>query len=196
MQRPGASSKRGIMSENLYQILSSRFPADRDALFIEVPGGRRDSYGDLENTVGRFAHALRQAGLKAGDRVVEFATGAIADALARATLGLEADGEISESRDWPGAIVDWASRHRLRAVVTAYAPVGPVAELLAKVGRELARHDIRLIELRREYDNTTWPHAQRGYFKLKKQIPKILERLAIPAAHDGARRVALQSCRL
>lgn len=135
--------------------------------------------------LGALATRMRSP-LKTGDRAVEFAAGAVADALARATLGLEADGEISESRDWPGAIVDWASRHRLRAVVTAYAPVGPVAELLAKVGRELACHDIRLIELRREYDSTTWPHAQRGYFKLKKQIPAILERLAIPAAHDGA----------
>ena len=57
------------MSENLYQILSSRFPADRDAPFIEVPGGPRYSYGDLENTVGHLARALRQAGLKVGDRV-------------------------------------------------------------------------------------------------------------------------------
>lgn len=57
------------MSENLYQILSSRFPSDRERPFIESPGGLSHSYGSLEKTVGRYARLLREAGLKVGDRV-------------------------------------------------------------------------------------------------------------------------------
>jgi hypothetical protein len=33
--------------------------------------------------------------------------------------------------------------------------------------------------MRRPYDNIVWPHTQRGYFKLKEQIPVLLERLEI-----------------
>jgi deoxyribodipyrimidine photo-lyase len=54
-----------------------------------------------------------------------------------------------------------------------------VAELLALAGKQLDRHGIRLLQLRRPYDSLTWPHARRGYFKLKEQIPALLERLEI-----------------
>jgi deoxyribodipyrimidine photo-lyase len=56
--------------------------------------------------------------------------------------------------------------------------------MLANVGNELDRYGIRLLQLRRPYDSMTWPHAQRGYFKLKEQIPALLERLEISGAAD------------
>jgi len=36
---------------------------------------------------------------------------------------------------------------------------------------------ITLHEVRRVYDDLTWPHASRGFFNLKKKIPDILEEL-------------------
>ena len=57
------------MSANLYGLFRSRFPADRGARFLEVPGGRCLDYAALEAGTARFANALRGLGVAVGDRV-------------------------------------------------------------------------------------------------------------------------------
>ncbi|KZD12361.1 malonate--CoA ligase [Oceanibaculum pacificum] len=57
------------MSENLYDLFASRFPADRDDLFIETETGARYSYADLEAWSGKFAGLLARLGVVPGDRV-------------------------------------------------------------------------------------------------------------------------------
>jgi malonyl-CoA/methylmalonyl-CoA synthetase len=57
------------MTDNLFELFRSRFPADRSRPFIEVPGGRMMSYGDLEADSARYAGALVAAGVKPGERV-------------------------------------------------------------------------------------------------------------------------------
>ncbi|MBP2299754.1 malonate--CoA ligase [Azospirillum picis] len=56
-------------SENFYDILSDRFPADADAPFIELESGRRYSYRDLADISGRYARLLADLGVVKGDRV-------------------------------------------------------------------------------------------------------------------------------
>ena len=58
------------MNGNLYDILSARFPADRERPAIELPDGRTHSYGDLEAASARLAHGLEAAGARPGDRVM------------------------------------------------------------------------------------------------------------------------------
>ena len=43
----------------------------------------------------------------------------------------------------------------------------------------LQKHGIRLLQFRRTYDSVIWPHARRGYFKLKDKIPSLLDSLGI-----------------
>ena len=57
------------MPGNLFELFRSRFPTDRSSAFIEVPGGRTWSYGDLEAMSGRYARVLTELGVKPGDRV-------------------------------------------------------------------------------------------------------------------------------
>jgi malonyl-CoA/methylmalonyl-CoA synthetase len=57
------------MSGNLFDLFRSRFPADLAKAFMEVPGGRTWSYGDLEQQSGRYARALSDLGVAPGDRV-------------------------------------------------------------------------------------------------------------------------------
>jgi deoxyribodipyrimidine photo-lyase len=72
---------------------------------------------------------------------------------------------------------------RLTTVVTAYAPVGPVADALAGIARALLRdHGITLVEQRRRFDEHAWPHAIRGYFALKTRIPDLIASLANDAS--------------
>jgi len=57
------------MSENLYALFASRFPADRSSPCFLLPDGSRISYGDLETTTGRIAALLRAKGVQPGDRI-------------------------------------------------------------------------------------------------------------------------------
>ncbi|WP_018872480.1 FAD-binding domain-containing protein [Thioalkalivibrio sp. ALJ16] len=62
----------------------------------------------------------------------------------------------------------------LRVVATPEAPVGPVADGLERVARELAAEGIELVPLRRRWDALAWPHATHGFFRFKRQIPELL----------------------
>ena len=57
------------MSDNLYDLFRSRFPADRTRPFIETETGRVYSYADLEAVSGRYARLLTALGVRKGDRV-------------------------------------------------------------------------------------------------------------------------------
>lgn len=57
------------MSENLFQRLQAGFPDDRGQTAIEQPGGRSDSYAELEAASGRLARLLGALGVAPGDRV-------------------------------------------------------------------------------------------------------------------------------
>ena len=57
------------MTNNLYDFFRSHFPADHSSPFIETPGARVWSYGDVEDASARLANVLVDAGLRAGDRV-------------------------------------------------------------------------------------------------------------------------------
>mgnify|MGYP001821099751 FL=1 len=128
--------------------------------------------------------------LPVGRLVRDFAMGAVADGVERSAryFGLPAQSVHSDS--WDDALVAWARSNDLDTIATAYAPVGPVAERLASVRQTLARNRIELIQLRRAYDTCTWPHATKGYFKLKSRIPDVLERLGIAGAALSAQRAS------
>jgi deoxyribodipyrimidine photo-lyase len=121
----------------------------------------------------------RRSPLPAGIAAYAFASGAVADAVTRASNAWAVDGRIAEADDWGELLVEWAAQHGLEAIVTAYAPVGPVADLLADARTRLESHGVRLVQLRRGYDNVTWPRSSRGYFRLKRQIPEMLDELGI-----------------
>ena len=57
------------MSDNLFELIQSRFPADRQSRFLETPDGRIVTYRDLDRESGRMARLLIEAGVRKGDRV-------------------------------------------------------------------------------------------------------------------------------
>ena len=59
-------------------------------------------------------------------------------------------------------------------IITAYAPVGPVADLFAKFAPRLEQEGVPLVQIRRSWDEKFWPHATKGFFPFKEKIPKIL----------------------
>lgn len=115
--------------------------------------------------------------------VSRFTRGAVADSLSRMgeVAGIEAPAAGSEAlidrgkgKSWGETLLDWTQQYGLRTVLTAYAPTGPVAEALTASESLLAEHGVQLLQISRTHDRRTWPHAGRGFFKLKKQIPGLL----------------------
>jgi malonyl-CoA/methylmalonyl-CoA synthetase len=78
------------MSESLFAIFRSRFPADLTRAFIERPQGDAISYGEVIELSGRLANVLVDLGVKPGDRVavqVEKSAEALMLYLATARVG-------------------------------------------------------------------------------------------------------------
>jgi deoxyribodipyrimidine photo-lyase len=154
---------------------------EEDACPLSLFDGRKPV-----NVLGISATRMRSP-LPVGTPAYEFAHAAVADAVDRTTRAAGVKGEVTEAIDWADLLVEWARNNDLSTIATAYAPVGPVAELLSDADAALERHGIRLVQLRRAYDNVTWPHSRRGFFKLREKIPTILERLEIPGVAGEGR---------
>jgi deoxyribodipyrimidine photo-lyase len=120
----------------------------------------------------------------------EFAIEAVADGTERAARHFGVPAQSVRSGDWDDALVAWARSGELDAVVTAYAPVGPVAERLASARRALADHGVALVQLRRAWDSCIWPHATGGYFRMKSRIPDLLRELGLALPEPGSQRAA------
>jgi hypothetical protein len=63
---------------------------------------------------------------------------------------------------------------QVRTVVTTEAPVGPLADGLQCLTRELLADGIEIVPLRRQWDDLAWPHATHGFFRFREQIPELI----------------------
>jgi len=116
--------------------------------------------------------------------VFEFSVAAVADGARRAAGHWDVEATCADDADWSETLLSWCAQHGLRQVVTAWAPVGPVATRLDAVEKCLAENGIELFRVRRDYDEQAWPHAAKGYFKLKRQVPELLTALGIDTDVD------------
>ncbi|WP_296754668.1 FAD-binding domain-containing protein [Thioalkalivibrio sp.] len=64
--------------------------------------------------------------------------------------------------------------NQVRTIVTTEAPVGPLADGLQRLTRELAGEGIDVVTLRRRWDDLAWPHATHGFFRFRRQIPELI----------------------
>ncbi len=119
----------------------------------------------------------RRSLLPVGQRAHAFAKGAVEDGVARATESFGCAGETFEADDWSEHLVDRCREAGVETLVTAFVPTGPVNDILASSRAALDEAGIRLVMMSRQYDRETWPFASRGYFKLKKQIGSVIERM-------------------
>lgn len=93
----------------------------------------------------------------------DFAASALKDRLNEAPL-----------LDGPEAVAAWAEREGLDTLATAYAPVGPTSATLDHVAAALDGRGIQLLRVPRRWDGMCWPHATKGFFSFKKNIPSVL----------------------
>ena len=84
------------------------------------------------------------------------------------------------------AVVDWAVSAGLQSVVMPMPMVGPVMRASGPLRRALAQQGIALSTVMDPWDRCFWPHARRGYFALRKQIPALLVELGIGQGVDAS----------
>ncbi|MEM9140813.1 MAG: FAD-binding domain-containing protein [Pseudomonadota bacterium] len=108
------------------------------------------------------------------ETVLRFEAEALADQAAR--LGL--DPQAMEARD-PKDLIRCAQSAGARQIATAFVPQGPLRDWLNDAQPLLDGAGIRLAEWHRPWDAAIWPHATAGFFKVKKQIPRILADLEV-----------------
>lgn len=120
-----------------------------------------------------------------------FALGAVADAIERVGQRFDVVAEQAEAGDLGAELVAWAHTHGFDCIVTAYPATGPVADSIAGAKPALDEAGIRLVKLRRAYDELTWRHTDRGYFRLQSRIPDILSALGLSATPEPLKDSAL-----
>jgi len=107
--------------------------------------------------------------LKMAPHVGGFALRALQDTEARF-------GERLGNVTWPAStapdLAAWVEDAGLDQIVTPYAPVGPVAEVLNSFAKMPGMPPVRMI--RRGYDDRAWPYATHGFFRFKEKIPGLL----------------------
>jgi deoxyribodipyrimidine photo-lyase len=104
-----------------------------------------------------------------GDAARRFAGEAVADAATRAEAHFRCGSTLADRLD-AETVIAAAHATRARQVLTPYAPVGPVAEVLAALEPALAAEGIALRPVRRRWDSGLWPHARRGFFAFDAEI--------------------------
>ncbi len=104
------------------------------------------------------------------EKLHAFKQGAVVDAVTHSSL----QGSVVATHDWAAAMITAAEQAGTTQILTAFAPVGPIATKLESLKSDLAMAGMTLHQQLRPYDSLTWPHATKGFFKLKKMIPTLL----------------------
>ncbi len=111
--------------------------------------------------------------LEVSELVLQFEAGALADAARRSGFAVTA-----LRADDPSSFVKWAASVGATQIVTPYITRGPLRDWLDGAAPFLGNQGIALCEWRRDWDSAIWPHATAGFFKVKQNIPQILQDLA------------------
>ena len=111
---------------------------------------------------------------KQSTQVSVFEKGTVQDAISRSSQTL---ATVATTQDWGAALIEAAQKAGTNRIITPWAAIGPIATQLDATKAELEKAGIHLHQQQRTYDTLTWPHATKGFFKLKKKIPNILNDL-------------------
>jgi deoxyribodipyrimidine photo-lyase len=126
---------------------------------------------DIRSVATLQASHLRSP-LAVSDLVLQFEDGALTDAALWAGFA----ATVMRAND-PADLAKWATVTGATQIATPYITRGPLRDWLDQAAPSLAKHGITLCEWRRDWDSAIWPHATAGFFKVKQNIPRILEQV-------------------
>ena len=129
-------------------------------------------------TTLRGVAMLRASHLRSQRSVSELVVRFEEEALSDTANRLGAKAQFLDAQD-PGALAKWATSQGATQILTGYVPEGPLGDWMREAEPMLMANGIVLAEHRRNWDAAIWPHATAGFFKVKKQIPRILRDLEL-----------------
>jgi deoxyribodipyrimidine photo-lyase len=124
----------------------------------------------------RTTATLQSSHLRSPLPVSDLVTRFEADALTDAAMRVGASPVILQAAD-PADLAKWAASAGATQIATPYITRGPLRDWLDQAAPSLAKAGIALCEWRRDWDSAIWPHATAGFFKIKQNIPRILEQV-------------------
>lgn len=131
-------------------------------------------------TVATLAASHLRSPLAVSDLVHRFEAGALADAAVRACAVVRGDvAAVALAAMDPAALAKWAAGAGAVQIVTPYVTKGPLRDWLDQAEVALGKQGIALCEWRRDWDAAIWPHATAGFFKVRQNIPRILEQAGV-----------------
>jgi deoxyribodipyrimidine photo-lyase len=150
------------------------------ALLLMTPDDLDPSSLFLATTkVGGLVAITGATGWPWGNTAQAFVQAAVDDAATRASAHFDAPATIIAGFD-ADTIVAAAEQAGASAVITPEAPVGPIADDLARLAPQLAAAGLSMVRRRRPWDERFWPHATKGFFALRERIGDILAEDGLP----------------
>jgi deoxyribodipyrimidine photo-lyase len=170
-----ASEPDGLPSVQPLRAATDPLPGLPTALLITDEDCRVEDFNlaalDIR-TVATLATSHLRSPLPVSDLVLAFEIGALADAAQR--IGVT---PVSLRAGDPAALAKWATAAGAAQIVTPFVTQGPLRHWLDQAKPSLAQAGITLCEWQRPWDAAIWPHATAGFFKVKQNIPRILEQV-------------------
>jgi len=170
-----ATEPEGLPEPTPLRSIQRFDPARKTAVLITEEDCHPESWPlDLSESLGcatLLASHLR-SDMPVSDSVKRFEADALADTVSR----MQVTSVTLEARD-ERDVLRWVKATGATQVVTGYIPEGPLRDWIGGVVSLLASEGITLVELRRDWDSAIWPLATAGFFKVKKQVPRILREL-------------------
>ncbi|MBS0003109.1 MAG: DNA photolyase FAD-binding protein [Thioalkalivibrio sp.] len=156
-----------------------RPPSDRPALLL-LHGDDLDGYELVPPGVETPLVAIAVSGHRNhpwpfGGQAARFVEALASDTADRLSRGGQARVQVIAALE-----ADTLGRHcaaaGVRSILTPEAPVGPLAEGLQVLARELEGDGIEILQMRRPWDDLAWPLATHGFFRFKNRIPELIAR--------------------
>ncbi len=170
-----ASEPDGLPSVLPLRTITAPQPGRPTALLITDEDCRLEDFDcagfDIRTTATLSTSHLRSI-LPVAKDVLRIEDDALADAAARAGVV-----PVRLRADHPDVLAKWAASVGATQIVTPYVTRGPLQDWLVDGAQFLADRNITFCEWHRDWDSMIWPHATAGFFKVRQQIPRILEQM-------------------
>ena len=170
-----ATEPDGLPSALPLRPITAPNPGRPTALLITEEDCRVEDFDlaalDIRTSATLAASSLRSP-LAVSDVVIRFE----AEALADAAMRVGASPVALQAAD-PASLAKWAASAGATQIATPYITRGPLRDWLDEAAPSLAKAGITLCEWRRDWDSAIWPHATAGFFKVKQNIPRILQQV-------------------
>jgi len=170
-----ATEPDGLPSLLPLRAITTPQPGKPTALLITDEDCRVEDFDlsvlDIRTTATLTTSHLRSP-LPVSDLVHAFEARALADAAVR----IGAAPVTLHAAD-PTALAKWAAASGATQIATPTITTGPLRDFMDDAAPSLARAGISFCEWRRDWDSAIWPHTTAGFFKVKQNIPRILEQV-------------------